>query len=920
MSSLIFQFFDLFGAARKTPNEASDTPVLVTPQAPSTRARPPSSTSVVALQPLKSWSHPFKDKNQPLMQLTQLAKAAGGAYPLGRNGLWHGGVHFDSGTAGTLDQSSVSCLADGEVVAYRIDERSPKTTYFVNEISVNKPFSRNFVLVRHRLEAPKIERSTHTPPSLIFYSLYMHLQDWAVYRDDPSTPRPAFWPEGQTHRVKATATDALLSYPGQLGLKVRNQALGGKVLALLPRGAEVTVSGEGEYRRLENTDGPDVLKNADGLLRGYLSYEYLVPIAADEYRVKASSLKVRAEPNASSTSIVIAELPLGTEVVVSGDGEFRKLERVNQYVHFKSLEGTLEPIVDRIVVLDRPIGIMAGDLIGHIGDYQDNGAEYPEKKLHLEVFSADRVESFINESRDWAKLMPDSGNTWLKLTKGTAVVAHQPHFSAAHPPTLNAGSTKSDAELLIPKSLIDGLRAENKIVIASTAERKACNWYRLDGLLHGPNNVLLDGWICEEVGVTPWVNPWSWEGYDVIFNYDSPRQSLASFFRAAHRFNEEQLEYHGASADMSDKGPMKSRLYDIIDRNRDGKMTAQELQAAIGLPAHAQLLSQLIIHYESEWRYEPHKWDALDEVLGHGGSTPILNWLAEKERIKEISWWSEVAPRVALPAHGQLYHFHPISLLNRFGVPGSGRLICNNCGEIINLTRGFLEEVCGASVSPGFIDAMVDASGNMFKKYGVDSCDQITHLLAQAKKETGGFMKFRESLNYSRRTYTADKLYRLSPTVINAGFFRKGLSFVSEEEKLKWIEENLLGNDVAYGVHCYGSAEQPGKDFRGRGLIHLTHYETYKKCAKETGLAIDVNPELLESDYAVAIESALWFWKSRDIASIVDRAYVSEDSAVTAVTRPINSGLAGLADRKQYKRDITPIFTQHFNSGCAKNV
>jgi len=37
---------------------------------------------------------------------------------------------------------------------------------------------------------------------------------------------------------------------------------------------------------------------------------------------------------------------------------------------------------------------------------------------------------------------------------------------------------------------------------------------------------------------------------------------------------------------------MKNRLYDIIDRDRDGKMTAEEVaRTAIGLPAHAQSLS-----------------------------------------------------------------------------------------------------------------------------------------------------------------------------------------------------------------------------------------------------------------------------------------------------------------------------------------
>ncbi|NWE44165.1 hypothetical protein HX875_32170, partial [Pseudomonas yamanorum] len=120
------------------------------------------------LQPVKNWSHPFKDKNHPLLQLTQLAKAEAGYYPLGRNGQFHGGVHFDGGTAGVLDQSSVHCLADGEVVAYRFEAHSPTTTFINNEQCVVKPFSRNFVLVRHRLQPPKIQGCTDTPPILIF--------------------------------------------------------------------------------------------------------------------------------------------------------------------------------------------------------------------------------------------------------------------------------------------------------------------------------------------------------------------------------------------------------------------------------------------------------------------------------------------------------------------------------------------------------------------------------------------------------------------------------------------------------------------------------------------------------------------------------------------------------------------------------
>ena len=110
----------------------------------------------------------------------------------------HGGVHFDEGTATFFDQSSVRCLADGEVVAYRIDKRYP-ISEFTDEIPKRAPFSTGFVLIKHRLQPPPLKNADGSltagqiPPSLILYSLYMHLLDWAGYQAKPDLPRPTFW-------------------------------------------------------------------------------------------------------------------------------------------------------------------------------------------------------------------------------------------------------------------------------------------------------------------------------------------------------------------------------------------------------------------------------------------------------------------------------------------------------------------------------------------------------------------------------------------------------------------------------------------------------------------------------------------------------------------------------------------------------
>ncbi|MGJ7517083.1 pesticin C-terminus-like muramidase [Pseudomonas baetica] len=660
MASLLTRLFGLPRHERDARFDRSRASILPTPDTRPIATPSPSETP----SPVNNWCHPLKATQNPLEQLTHLANATAGYYPIGRSGLFHGGVHFDSATGVTQDQA-VHCLADGEVVAFRVDTHSPMTRYFIDTLTVDKPFARNFVLVRHRLQPPKIHGSAKTPPSLTFYSLYMHLRDSAKYQEDSTLPRPAHWPQSPTLRVKQTVTDVLAEHP-EPGLNVRHED-GGKVIDLLPRGASVTVSGNRNYRKLEDRLAPSNLINADGSVVGYIAASRLHPIEGNQHRITSSEewVNVRAEPKFGDN--VIAKLPTRSIVTVSGDGPFRKLERVNQYVHFKSLERVQEPeAVDRIVVLEQPVPIKAGELIGHLGDYQDSGADWPEQKLHLEVFSGDDIDEFFDASRAWAERLPDKDKTWLKFAKGTAVVAHQEHMTGGQLSAMRAESPLSAADLLVPKSLLEGLPAERKIHVPGDHDRKARNWYRLDNLLHDADDNLLNGWVCEEVGVTPWLSPWAWDGYEVLYDYSLPKHAMASFFSAVNRFNEPQRERFRNLTDIDHQGRMKTRLYDIIDPHRTGNMTADELQAALRLPAKAQEISKLVLRMESEWFYQEQKWDALDELLGHCGSTPHLNWVAEKERIKQMSWWGEVAEKVGLPVWGRPYHFHPVGLVGSF--------------------------------------------------------------------------------------------------------------------------------------------------------------------------------------------------------------------------------------------------------------
>lgn len=87
--------------------------------------------------------------------------AEDGFYPVGGNSLWHGGIHFGDGTASELAQgptqlgekSGVRCIADGEVVAYKLDSTYPAVQF--REKQLKALYSTGFTLVRHTLLLPE---------------------------------------------------------------------------------------------------------------------------------------------------------------------------------------------------------------------------------------------------------------------------------------------------------------------------------------------------------------------------------------------------------------------------------------------------------------------------------------------------------------------------------------------------------------------------------------------------------------------------------------------------------------------------------------------------------------------------------------------------------------------------------------------
>lgn len=95
--------------------------------------------------------------------------------------------------------------------------------------------------------------------------------------------------------------------------------------------------------------------------------------------------------------------------------------------------------------------------------------------------------------------------------------------------------------------------------------------------------------------------------------------------------------------------------------------------------------------------------------------------------------------------------------------------------------------------------------------------------------------------------------------------------------------------------------EGDGYRFRGRGIIHLTGRHNYTVYSDKVGEDLVANPERAQ-DPDVAMLVALHYWQDKGLNHTADK------DDVRTITRRINGGLNGFADRKRYLRLLKKEF------------
>lgn len=908
---------------------------LTNPDGAAQASPAPSSAPVENPKPSGPWQFPirksggaqFKDAEELFAVLEQ---ETSGHYLLGGHKFWHGGIHITDKTAPQcISDEPVRCIGDGVVVAYRLNEDYQASGFEGASSTEILKYSNSFCLVRHDYKSPS---NTQVTPNacneVTFYSLYMHLLPYAQYAVEPE--------QNAKQKIKMVAN----------GFKARSDiegAVGCIEYGAISAGTEIEIIEE--HANHIHAKGKLLKGTVAGRVEGeefWFAYKkdgvaYPRPGTAGAAswteitgpeRKKPNYWKGKVKATVLSTGLTLREAPsplshgvqagaaisrvnsqgrnenlvLCTNSVVEfdsskilnlkiGNKNFRMAEcsfipeaaGTGLKNHSDPVPPTFWACVENIApnalvqwqglvptdfekVIPMDTAIKAGDPIGYFGLNETlaspNGGAARGYQVHIEVFSADpRIEDFLKN-----KAGVKQGKKYLHLSASTDLKKKPPQ----------AGTVR-----IANEHFLDFGKA---IPFKDTED-----WYEITVVDESESKT---GLLKKEAAKFVSQHDWEQLGYRIVKETNSNSDGFL---------------------DPEDMPDFFQALYKDLDKygNNDGKVTPEDFPAALKNIELRDHWSKLIAHHPTEWKSKSDtpKWARLDQLLEDFPS--VLKH--EKERIDSLVFWEDPALQSKGLGDGVLWHFHPIAMIGNM-MASSGSSICRKCGSNIGLTSAFMRKICPSTVTDAYISEFVEVANELFPKYGLNTCAQIVHIMGQGKHETFEFSAFRESLNYTRRSYNPEKLYRLAPTAINEGFARLGM-VLTREQKLDYIDRHLIANDPAYGKHSFGSDLYPNNDYRGRGLLHLTHYANYRACALGIGVDIDVHPNRAQDDMRVAIESGLWFWKENHIGALADSA--SDMVAnVRSVTRVINSGLKELDRRERFTKDIAEKFKAELG-GCS---
>lgn len=357
----------------------------------------PAPMPLVSSASLLNFQYPFrKADGKQFSKEDEVFKAleeeTSGHYLLGSHKFWHGGIHItDKSAPQCVGDEPIRCIADGTVVAYRLNKEYLRSDFLGSVSTDSLRYSNSFCLIRHDYKGPpNTQVAPGTSNELTFYSLYMHLLPFDEYSTEGVTQqkvraKPSYW-EGKV-RARVTAR----------GLTLRNAP------ATLTHGANAGSS------------------KGNGMVLCTNSVVEFDSTKILNLKVNGELLRMAECTFIPSTSNPPTGLKNHDAQVPSSFWACVEDVRPNKLVEWQELTPNT---FDVVVPLNRKI--KAGDTVGYLGMNETpaspNGGIVRKHQVHLELFSVDqRIDDFIKN-----KAGVKQGKKYIFLKAGSVLRGKTP--------------------------------------------------------------------------------------------------------------------------------------------------------------------------------------------------------------------------------------------------------------------------------------------------------------------------------------------------------------------------------------------------------------------------------------------------------------------------------------------------------------
>ncbi len=596
----------------------------------------------------------------------------GGTFLLGGNRIWHGGIHL-SDKGGWHPGGAVRAIADGEIVAYRIASDPVSVTLEPEEGKPGEPItlhtSPSFCLIRHRYEATEEVSGQQQPKrnTLTFYCLYMHIACKNAYQGEPerhvltgsgvaiykATASLQFQKEDKLGTARKGAEVTLIGAPSERR-NLRNEPYSYQLVSYAaPKGgdpSEFYVASQfiKEERKVE----PDWMMAKQDIPSLYpISRNSYLRKSKDQGEAVAAGLpKTSKVARTTAQPVVFSNMKEYLEVEVWNISQGKLTDdkgnvvpnasKGDRYWIAKEMLGQPSdavwhtPLVYDKVELrhTNPIPVKGGEVVGHWGEHETpkptaNGFVLNEdrKAIHMEIFVAESDKEALGKcTSNEGKLV--KGQEYLLLKEGGQADTYK----------LTKENNKfgySKVGAFGPQEAPKPINTQDIVTHGADKFVKVAEDQHV--LISGDTRLLSQ-------------HDWARLGVTLVDGGSDPDGFLDK-----------------ADTDGKEGGDFFSTLYEelVTDRDGDGSISADEIQAAMAEKMVAEKVRKLFIKHESEW-VKRDTWPRLEQELKN---MPNL-YKYVLEVTNKMAW---IEQAVAVVGDAKPWFIHPAGMIGLVADPVS---------------------------------------------------------------------------------------------------------------------------------------------------------------------------------------------------------------------------------------------------------